>query len=78
MNNTERELFIARTIFKVKAEVIADRENREQRIREKAVKAFEECNKPQEQREPMTAEERKEVLSCLKRLNAGKSEDTQA
>lgn len=68
---------IARTMLFAKAEVIADRENREQRIREKAVRAFEERRKPKEQRKPMTAEERKAVLNSLKRLNSGKSDDTQ-
>ena len=75
MNNTESELYIARTILNAKTAVIADRENREQRIQEKAVKAFEERSKPKEKREPMSAEDRKAVFNSLKRLNAGKSED---
>ena len=53
MNNTESELYIARTMLNAKTAVIADRENREQRIREKA------------------------VLTSLKRLNGGKTDDTQ-
>lgn len=75
MDNTERELMIARKMLFAKAEVIADRENREQRIREKAVRAFEERRKPKEQRKPMSAEERRTVMKSLKRLNGGK-EDT--
>lgn len=75
MNNTESELYIARAMLNAKTAVIADRENREQRIREKAVKAFEERSKPKKHREPMSAEERKAVLNSLKRLNAGKTED---
>lgn len=75
VNNTESELYIARAMLNAKTAVIADRENREQRIREKSVKAFEERSKPRKQREPMSAEERKAVLTSLKRLNAGKSED---
>ncbi len=78
MNNTERELMIARTMLFAKAEVIADRENREQRIREKAVRAFEERRKPKEQRKPMSAEERKAVMKSLKRLNSGNTDDNQA
>ena len=77
MNNTESELYIARAMLNAKTAVIADRENREQRIREKAVKAFEERSKPKEKREPMSAEERKAVLTSLKRLNGGKTDDTQ-
>lgn len=76
MNNTESELYIARAMLNAKTAVIADRENREQRIREKAVKAFEERSKPKEQRKPMSAEERKAVLDSLKRLN-GETDDTQ-
>lgn len=75
MNNTESELYIARAMLNAKTAVIADRENREQRIREKAVKAFEVRSKPREHREPMSAEERKAVLTSLKSLNAGKTED---
>ena len=75
MNNTESELYIARAMLNAKTAVIADRENREQRIREKAVKAFEERSNPKEKREPMSAEERKAVLNSLKSLNAEKSED---
>ena len=75
MNDTESELYIARAMLNAKTAVIADRENREQRIREKAVKAFEVRSKPKEKREPMSAEERKAVLNSLKRLNAGKTED---
>ncbi len=75
MNNTERELMIARTMLFAKAEVIADRENREQRIREKAVRAFDERRKPKEQRKPMSAEERRAVMKSLKRLNGRKEEN---
>ncbi len=75
MNNTEMELMIARTMLFAKAEIIADRENREQRIREKAVRAFEERRKPKEQRKPMSAEERRAVMKSLKRLNGRKEEN---
>lgn len=77
MNNTESELYIARTMLNAKTAVIADRENREQRIQEKAVKAFEERSKPKKQREPMSAVDRKAVFNSLKRLNGGKTDDTQ-
>ncbi len=75
MNNTERELMIARTMLFAKAEVIADRENREQRIREKAVRAFEERRKPKEQRKSMSAEERRADMTSLKRLNGRQEEN---
>lgn len=74
MNKIKGELVIARTILIKKAEIIADRENREQRIREKAVRAFEERREPKKQRKPMTAEERVAVMKMLKRLNAGKED----
>ena len=69
MNDTESELYIARTVLNAKTAVIADRENREQRIREKALRAYAERKKPKEQRKPMTAEERKAVMNSLKNLN---------
>lgn len=74
MSKINGELVIARTILIKKAEIIADRENRELRIREKAVRAFEERREPKKQRKPMTAEERVAVMKMLKRLNAGKED----
>ena len=74
MNKINGALVIARTILIKKAEIIADRENREQRIREKAVRAFEKRRKPKKQRKSMTAEERVAVMKKLKRLNAGKED----
>ena len=74
MNKINGELVIARTILIKKAEIIADRENREQRIREKAVRAFEERSESKKQRKPMTAEERVAVMKMLKRLNSGKED----
>lgn len=68
MIDTKAELTIARAMLSAKAEVILSRERREQRIREKAVEAYSERQKSEKRHKPMTAEERKAVMDCLKNL----------